>query len=154
MTKKKVGIFSLTCDEGCSIYMIEVFNNKLLGWLDKMEIKYFLSIKEKVEIKDFDICLVEGIVTTERDKADIEKIRANTKVLIAMGTCAMTAQPSGMRNNFNKSQLANIKERLEKFKFLPEAHALKDFVKVDDNIVGCPIDEKKFIEVFEKHLNA
>ena len=97
MQKKKVGIFSLTCDEGCSIYMIEIFNKKLLGWLEKMEIKYFLSIKERVEIKDFDICLVEGVVTTERDKTDIERIRANTKVLIAMGTCAMTAQPSGMR---------------------------------------------------------
>ncbi|MEI8361318.1 MAG: hypothetical protein WCG01_04270 [bacterium] len=154
MEKKKIGIFSLTCDEGCSIYMIEVFNNKLIGWLEKMEIKYFMSIKERVEIKDFDICLVEGIVTTERDKADIEKIRANTKILIAMGTCAMTAQPSGMRNNFNEAQFENIKERLVKFKFLPRAHAIKDIVKVDDNIVGCPIDEKKFIEVFEKHLNA
>ena len=154
MEKKKIGIFSLTCDEGCTIYMIEVFNKKLVGWLEKMEIKYFMSIKERVEIKDFDICLVEGIVTTERDKADIEKIRANTKVLIAMGTCAMTSQPSGMRNNFSDAQFDNIKERLLKFNFLPRALALKDVVKVDDNIVGCPIDENKFIEVFEKHLNA
>lgn len=154
MQKKKVGIFSLTCDEGCSIYMIEIFNKKLLGWLEKMEIKYFLSIKERVEIKDFDICLVEGIVTTERDKADIEKIRANTKVLIAMGTCAMTSQPSGMRNNFNDVQFANIKERLLKFKFLPRAHPLKDFVTVDAEIAGCPVDEQKFIEVFEKYLNV
>jgi coenzyme F420-reducing hydrogenase gamma subunit len=154
MQKKKVGIFSLTCDEGCSIYMIEVFNKKLLGWLEKMEIKYFLSIKERVEIKDFDICLVEGIVTTERDKADIEKIRANTKVLIAMGTCAMTSQPSGMRNNFNDTQFQNIKERLVKFKFLPRAYPLKDIVRVDDEIPGCPINEEKFIEVFEKYLDA
>lgn len=154
MQKKKVGFFSLTCDEGCSIYMIEVFNKKLLGWLEKMEIKYFLSIKERVEIKDFDICLVEGIVTTERDKADIEKIRANTKILIAMGTCAMTSQPSGMRNNFNDTQFQNIKERLLKFKFLPRALALKDVVRVDDSIPGCPINEEKFVEVFEKYLDA
>ncbi len=152
MQKKKVGFFSLTCDEGCSIYMIEIFNKKLVGWLDKMEIKYFLSIKERVEIKDFDICLVEGIVTTERDKADIEKIRANTKVLIAMGTCAMTSQPSGMRNNFNESQLENIKERLLKFKFLARAHPLKDFVHIDAEIPGCPINEEKFVEVFERYL--
>lgn len=153
MQKKKVGIFSLTCDEGCTIYMIEVFNQKLISWLEKMEIKYFLSIKERVEVKDFDICLVEGVVTTERDKADIERIRANTKVLIAMGTCAMTSQPSGMRNNFNDTQFANIKERLLKFKFLPRAYAIKDIVKVDDEIPGCPIIEEKFIEVFERHLN-
>lgn len=153
MQKKKIGIFSLTCDEGCTIYLIEIFNKKLVGWLEKMEIKYFMSIKERVEIKDFDICLVEGIVTTERDKNDIEKIRANTKYLIAMGTCAMTSQPSGMRNNFNEQQFANIKDRLVKFNFLPRAHALKDIVKVDAEIPGCPINEDKFIEVFEKYLN-
>lgn len=150
--KKKVGIFSLTCDEGCSIFMIEIFNQKLIGWLEKMELKYFLSIKDKVEIKDFDIVLVEGVVSTERDVEDIKKIRANTKILIAMGTCAMTALPSGQRNNFSDQQFASIKDRLVKFNCLPRVHALKDIVKVDDSIPGCPVIEEKFIEVFEKYL--
>lgn len=152
--KKKVGVFSLTCDEGCSIYMIEIFNKKLLEWLEKMELAYFLSMKDKVEIKDFDIVLVEGTVSTERDLEDIKKIRDNTKVLIALGTCAMTALPSGQRNNFNDAQFASIKDRLVKFNCLPRCHALKDIVKVDDEIPGCPIDEKKFVEVFEKYLSA
>jgi coenzyme F420-reducing hydrogenase gamma subunit len=151
-SKKRVGIFSLTCDEGCSILLTEIFNQKLIPWLKKMELVYFLSIKDKVEIKDLDIALVEGVVTSERDKEDIEKIRANTKILIAMGTCAMTALPSGQRNNFNISQLKEIEGHLEKYNFLPKALALKDAVKVDDSISGCPIDEKKFIEVFEKYL--
>ena len=150
--KKRVGIFSLTCDEGCSILLTEIFNQKLNPWLEKMELVYFLSIKDKVEIKDLDIALVEGVVTSEHDKEDIEKIRANTKILIAMGTCAITALPSGQRNNFNISQLKEIEAHLEKYKFLPKALALKDVVKVDDSISGCPIDEEKFVEVFEKHL--
>jgi len=150
--KKRVGIFSLTCDEGCSIFLTEIFNQKLISWLEKMELVYFLSIKDKVELKDLDIALVEGVVTSERDKEDIEKIRANTHVLIAMGTCAMTALPSGQRNNFNISQLKEIEEHLEKYNFLSKALALKDAVKVDDNIAGCPINEGKFIEVFEKYL--
>jgi coenzyme F420-reducing hydrogenase gamma subunit len=93
------------------------------------------------------------VVTSERDKEDIERIQANTKILIAMGTCAMTALPSGQRNNFNISQLKEIEGHLEKYNFLPKALALKDVVKVDDSISGCPIDENKFIEVFEKYLN-
>lgn len=150
--KKRVGIFSLTCCEGCSIYMIEIFNKKLIEWLEKMEIAYFLSIKDKVEIKDFDVVLVEGTVSTERDQLDILKIRANTKILIAMGTCAITALPSGQRNNFSEEKFDNIKDRLVKFNCLPRCYPLKDVVKVDAEIPGCPIDEQKFIEVFEKYL--
>ena len=123
--KKRVGIFSLTCDEGCSILLTEIFNQKLLPWLEKMELVYFLSIKDKTEIKDLDVALVEGVVTSERDKEDIEKIRANTKILIAMGTCAMTALPSGQRNNFNISQLKEIEAHLEKYNFLAESFGVE-----------------------------
>jgi len=150
--KKRVGIFSLTCDEGCSIYLIEIFNQKLLPWLEKMELVYFLSIKDKTEFDGLDIALVEGTISTERDKKDVEEIRKKSKILIAMGNCAMTALPSGQRNNFDAERTAEIQPDLDAFSFLPKCLALKDVVKVDDNIAGCPIDEKKFIETFEKYL--
>lgn len=150
--KKRVGVFSLTCDEGCSIYLTEIFNKKLLEWLEKVEWVYFLSIKDKTEIKDLDVALVEGVVTSQKDKDELEKIRANSKIVIAMGTCAVTTIPSGQRNRFNAKQLAEIKDHMEEYHFLPKALALKDVVKVDDQIMGCPIDEKKFVEVFEKYI--
>ena len=152
--KKRVGVFSLTCDEGCSIYLTEIFNKKLLDWLAKMELVNFLAIKDYKEVENLDVALVEGVVTSQKDKDFIEKIRANTRVLIAMGTCAITTVPSGQRNKFNENQLAEIKDHLEKYNFLPRALALKEAVKVDDEIMGCPIDEKKFIEVFERHLKS
>ncbi|PKL72377.1 hypothetical protein CVV26_01775 [Candidatus Kuenenbacteria bacterium HGW-Kuenenbacteria-1] len=150
--KKRVGIFSLTCDEGCSICLVEIFNQKLFSWLEKMDIVYFLSIKDKMEIENLDIALVEGVVTSEKDKEYLEKIRNNSKILIAMGNCAINIMPSGQRNNFNAEQLVEIKNHLKKYNFLPRALALKEAVKVDDEIFGCPIIEKKFIEVFEKYL--
>ncbi len=150
--KKKIGIFSFTCDEGCTIYLIEIFNKKLIKWLEKVEIKYFLSIKDKVEIKDFDIVFIEGTVSTKTEKKDLKKIRANTKILIALGSCAMTAMPSGQRNNFDKKQLAEIKKELKQYDYLPKCLALKEVVKVDDEVPGCPIIEDKFIEVFEKYI--
>jgi len=152
LNKKRVGIFSLTCDEGCSIYLTEIFNHKLVEWLEKIELVYFLSVKDKTEIANLDVALVEGVVTSERDKEDIEKIRNNSKILIAMGSCAITALPSGQRNTFSEEQKEDIREHLEKYKFLPKALALKEVVKVDDEIPGCPIDTNNFIAVFEKYL--
>jgi len=152
MAKKRVGVFSITCDEGCSIYLTEIFNKKLLPWLEKCEFVYFLSIKDHTDIKDLDIALIEGVVTSQSDKELLEKIRANAKTLIAMGTCAMTTLPSGQRNNFNLDQMSQIADHLLKYHFLPKALALKDVVRVDDNIPGCPIIPEKFVEVFEKYL--
>ncbi|MFH0891428.1 MAG: hypothetical protein V1867_01470 [Candidatus Falkowbacteria bacterium] len=150
--KKRVAIFSFTCDEGCSIYLIEIFNKKLVEWLAKMELAYFLSIKDKVEIKDFDISLVEGVISTAKDRKEVEKIRAASKILIAMGSCAATGQPSGQRNLFNVEQAAEIKTELEANDYLPKCLSIKEAVRVDDEVLGCPIDENKFIEVFEKYL--
>ncbi len=150
--KKRVGIFSLTCDEGCSIYLVEIFNKKLLEWLDKIELVYFLSIKDKVKITDLDVALVEGVVSSQKDKEELEKIRKNTKILIAMGSCAVTTQPSGQRNNFSPEKLVSIKKDLEKFDYLPKCLSLEEVVKVDDKVLGCPISEENFIKVFEKYL--
>lgn len=150
--KKRVGIFSLTCDEGCSIMLAEIFNKKLVSWLPKIELAYFLSIKNHADYEYLDIALVEGVVTSEKDKETIQKIRSKSKILIAMGSCAMTALPSGQRNTFTPDQMEEIKEHMEKYHFLPKALSLKEVVNVDDEIAGCPIEEEKFVEVFEKYL--
>jgi len=151
-SKKRVGVFSLTCDEGCSIFLTEIFNHKLIPWLEKIELVYFLSVKDKTDIANLDIALVEGVVTSEHDKAEIEKIRANTKILIAMGSCAITALPSGQRNTFTEEQKENIREHLAIYNFLPKALSLKEAVPVDDEIPGCPISEEMFVKIFEKYL--
>lgn len=150
--KKRVGIFSLTCDEGCSIYLIEIFNKYLLKWLTKMELCYFLSVKDNTEIKNIDIALVEGVINSKNELKRIKKIRKNCKILIAMGSCAITGQPSGQRNFFNAKQKGEIEYALSSFDFLPKALSIKEAIKIDDEILGCPIDENKFVEVFEKYL--
>jgi sulfhydrogenase subunit delta len=150
--KKRVGIFSFTCDEGCSIFLIEIFNKKLVGWLNKIELAYFLSVKDHTDTKDLDIAVVEGSITTEKDKKLIKKIRKNCKILIGMGNCTITGMPSCHRNSFNEKQLDDIKEHLENYKYLPKCLAVKEVVKLDNEVPGCPMDEKKFVEVFEKYI--
>lgn len=150
--KKKVGIFSFTCDEGCSIYLIEIFNKKLLEWLEKMELDYFLSIKDHKEMGKMDIAVVEGSIMTEKDLENIKKVRKNSKILIGMGNCTITGLPSCQRNFFDKKQLEEIKDDMKKFKFLPKCLSVKQAVKLDAEVPGCPMDERKFVEAFEKYI--
>lgn len=151
--KKRVGFFSFTCDEGCSIYVTEIFNNKLIEWLEKMELKYFLSVKEATPIGDYDIAIIEGVINSESELLELKKIRERSKILIVMGTCGMNGQPSAQRNLFNEDQHNNVEDEVRKNKLLEKVLLPKDVVKVDDEIAGCPVLEEKFVEVFEKYLN-
>jgi coenzyme F420-reducing hydrogenase gamma subunit len=57
-----------------------------------------------VDIKEFpravDVTLVEGSVSTDEDIEKIRKIRKHTKILIALGDCAVTGNVPAMRNPF------------------------------------------------------
>ena len=92
------------------------------------------------------------MISAEHEKKELEEIRNNTKILIAMGACAVSGQPSGQRNTFNQSQLEEIEDDLKRYDYLPKCLSLKEVVKVDDEVRGCPIDENKLIEVFEKYI--
>ena len=152
VNKKKVGIFSFTSDEGCTIYLTEIFNKKLLGWLEKIELVYFLSIKDHKEIEDYDIAIVEGVLSSERDMKEVKKIREHAKIMIGIGNCTITGMPSGHRNNFNAEQMEEIRDDLKKFDFLPKCIPVKEAVKLDEEIMGCPMDADKFVETFEKYI--
>lgn len=150
--KKRVALFSLTCDEGCSIALSEIFNEKLIPWLQKMEIVYFLALKKGGETRDLDIALIEGVIASPKEKAKVEDIRANAKVVIAIGMCAINGYPSGQRNTFNEEQKREVQADVERLKYLDRCLSVKEVIRVDDEVSGCPIDEKTFIHVFEKYL--
>ena len=50
-----------------------------------------------------DIALVEGAVASDEDEHKIRNIRKHTKMLIAMGDCAVTGNVPSMRNPFGRA---------------------------------------------------
>jgi sulfhydrogenase subunit delta len=100
-----------------------------------------------------DIAFVEGAITSLRQEEKLKKIREKTKILIAVGSCAVLGSPSNQRNFFNQRQIDEIKPILEKFKYKEKVLKIADIVKVDEEIPGCPMDEKIFLAIMEKYLN-
>ena len=150
--KPKVGFFSFTCCEGCAISLIEVLNTKFFEWKDKMQIDYFRALKKVKPIKPMDIAFVEGAISTPDEEKKLKKIRANAKKVVAVGSGAINGWPSDQRNKFKgKKQeaiLPIIKKLGQNEKILP----IKNFIKVDDEIPGCPVEEKLFIKKMEGYL--
>lgn len=151
MKKVRVGIFSFTCDEGCSIVFLEILNRKFFEWEDEMELRNCRVLRSKNEIKGLDIAFVEGAVSTFKEVKRLKEIRKNAK-LVAIGSCAISGAPSNLRNFLSKEKKEEIKPILKKFGHKAKVSSVSELVKVDDSVSGCPMEEEKFVEVMEKYL--
>jgi len=150
--KLKVGLFSFTSDEGCSMIFIELMNNHFSDWEKLLDFKYFKLLKSKNELKNLDVALVEGAISTFKEEEKLKEIRKNSKKLVAIGSCAVNGSPSNQRNFFNEYTKEEIKMILDNFGHRDKVSALNEIVKVDDFVPGCPMDEDKFLEVLNKYL--
>ena len=94
-----------------------------------------LKKKENDSIKD-DIVIVEGAISSYEQKKKIEEIRKRAKMVVAIGSCAITGFPS---NNRNFLRDAEVKEYISKFNQLDRVYSVKEIIKVDREIPGCPV---------------
>jgi len=152
MAKLKTGFFSFTCCEGCIVVFLEILNKKYEEYMEKMKIENFRQLKTNEKIKNLDIAFVEGAISTESEIKKLKEIRKNTKKLIALGSGACNGYPSNQRNKFDMEKKKKIKPLIEKFHQNKTIEPLNKFVKVDDNINGCPVDEKLLMEKIERYL--
>ena len=152
MKKLKVGLFSFTSDEGCSIVFIELMNDHLSDWEKNIDFKYFKLLKSKNELNNLDVAFVEGAISTFKEEKKLKEIRKKSKRLVAIGNCAIDGSPSNLRNFFSEDTKKEIKIILDRFGHRDKVSALNEIVKVDDNVPGCPMEENKFLEVLNKYL--
>ena len=139
--KKKpiVGIFGLTSDEGCEFPIIDQ-GKKLLELLEEIELGHFRLVEELPEAEHYDVALVEGSVLTEDNIKKLKWIRSNSKILVALGACAVIGGIPELKNYLDKDQaITKVYREIRGIDNL-EVKPLKEYVKVDFEIPGCPVD--------------
>ena len=86
MSKKLViGWFTFTCCEDSTILFVELMNENYFKWKEQIEFKHCKMLKSKNEMGQFDVAFVEGAISTDEDKKELEKIRGLSKYLVAIG---------------------------------------------------------------------
>ena len=150
--KSKIGFFSLTCCEGCELAVFELNRDflKALGFIEILESRI---LREKNPPQQMDIAFVEGAIVGKDDLEKVQKIRARSGFLVAMGACATIAGIPGLRNALPEKIKSALPERAIK-KPLASVHKLSDFVKVDFELQGCAINEKEFLKVLVQLHNG
>src|SRR5512139_2409661 len=86
--RPKVGIFGLT---GCAGDQLQILNceDHLLRLAERMEIvEWVMARSQNDHTCRLDVAFVEGVVATQRDLEALKEIRARSRILVAIGTCA------------------------------------------------------------------
>jgi coenzyme F420-reducing hydrogenase gamma subunit len=148
----KVGVYSFTCCEGCIVVMVEAFNKKFDDWSKKIDFVDFRALKPFKGVNNTDIAFCEGAISTRSEVKKLKEIRKKTKKLVAFGSGAVSSFPSDQRNKFGAKKMKEIKPFLKRFGQIDKVSPLKRFVKVDDQIDGCPVTEEDLIKKIEGWL--
>jgi sulfhydrogenase subunit delta len=148
--KLRIGWFTFTCCEDSTIMMIELLNEHFFEWRNLLDIRYAKIFKTKNVLDELDVAFVEGSISSEAQAEKLKKIRAVSKKLVAIGSCAVTGFPSAQRNLFDEKTRAEITPILEKFKYTDKVMKLNEVVKVDAEVPGCPMETDKFIKLLNQ----
>ena len=154
MKKPKAGIFGLT---GCAGDQLVILNceDEILDIVDALDIRDFL-LASSVNDSDceLDIALVEGAVLSERNEEQLRCIRARSRVLVAIGTCAVWGGIAAIDSDTDREQfLLGIYGSVGKELDATPARALHEVVEVDLNISGCPIEKEEFLSAISNLVN-
>jgi NAD-reducing hydrogenase small subunit len=148
MSKLKLATVWLDGCSGCHMSFLDM-DERLLELAELVDVVYSPIVDTKEYPDAVDIALVEGAVASVDDLKKIRKIRAHTKLLVAMGDCAVTGNVPSMRNPvgpeaiLKRAYIENTSAQAQiPCVVVPEllrvVRPIHEFVKVDVFLPGCP----------------
>lgn len=148
MAKTKIAIFDLTGCEGCQFHLLSL-NELLYDFFQDFEIVNWRLLSKK-ERGDFDVAFLEGAVTNKKQIKLLKEIRETSKIVIALGACAISGNVFAQLTPEKRKKLAS-KIYDKNYKLKAEFLApVEKFIKVDEKIPGCPPNIETFKRTFEK----
>lgn len=151
--KLAVGWFSFTCSEDSTILLTELLNTHFDKWKKLVEFRHFKALKTDNHLENLDVAFIEGAVSSEKQAAEVKKIRSSAKYVVAVGSCAVTGMPSASRNAFTPKEIdEKIKFYMSHFDYSQKVKSLAEVIKVDDEVEGCPMSIEMFSDVLGKYL--
>ena len=91
-TKPRLAVFKLASCDGCQLTLLDC-EDELLALAGQVTIAHFTEASSAVAPGPYDVSIVEGSITTQRDVERIHQIRDQSRVLIAIGACAISGGP-------------------------------------------------------------
>jgi NAD-reducing hydrogenase small subunit len=147
---KKLRFATLWFDgcSGCHMSILDM-DERLLDLVAVLEVVYSPLVDAKQFPENVDVTCVEGAISSPEDEALLRLVRQRTRLLVALGDCAVTGNIPAMRNVAGAASTLQA-VYVERPSLQPQVPAtdlprlndkalpLHQFVAVDLFIPGCP----------------
>ena len=100
-----------------------------------------------------DIAFVEGSISTGEDIQRINEIRKQSDYLVTIGACATAGGLQALRNFTDASEwVAGVYPSPEHIHVLQDSTPIKDHVRVDFELWGCPVNSRQVVALVKDRL--
>jgi NAD-reducing hydrogenase small subunit len=133
---------------GCHMSVLDI-DEAIIAIAKRVEVVYGPLVDAQEFPKAVDVVLIEGAISSQEDLEKIRLIRQRSKLVIALGDCAVTGNVPAMRNQIVPRKLLEriYVEGVQENPGIPTEgvpallrHAIPvhEVVKVDLHVPGCP----------------
>ncbi len=148
MSKIKLATVWLDGCSGCHMSLLDI-DESIIAVAKKADIVYGPLVDAQEFPEGVDVTLVEGAVSSQDDLKLLQTIRKRSRLIVALGDCAVTSNVPAMRNS------VPVKKLLQRIyvdgtqpgagvptdnvpALLRRAVPVHEVVKVDVHVPGCP----------------
>ena len=151
---KKIRLATVWLDgcSGCHMSLLDM-DEAILEVARRADVVYGPLVDAQEFPKAVDVTLIEGAVSSQDDLEKLRTVRQRTKLLVALGDCAVTGNVPSMRNQHPARKMLEriYVEGAQHNRGVPtegvpallrHAVPLQEVVKVDLHVPGCPPSAK------------
>ena len=156
--KLRIATCSLAGCFGCHMSFLDM-DETLVSLIEHIEFNRS-PLTDIKEVKDCDIGLIEGGLCNTENVAVLREFRAQCKIIVAVGACAINGGVPALRNHLDVQDCLNeafvegigvvdpqIPCDEELPKLLKQVIPLHEVVTVDYFLPGCPPPAEAFVEI-------
>ena len=152
--KPSVAVYKFSSCDGCQLTLLNM-EDELLDLAGAIDIAFFLEATRAEKPGPYDIAIVEGSITTPHEVERIKEVRSQCKTLIALGTCATAGGIQALRNFADADIYAKtVYAHPEYLHYLKTSKPMSEYVQVDFELSGCPVNKGQVVEVIVALLNG
>jgi len=164
MKKARVATLWLDGCSGCHMSLVDI-DEAILIVAQRADIVYGPLVDAQEFPPDVDVAIVECAVSSQDDLEKIKRVRERSRILVALGDCAVTSNVPSMRNRLPVKMLleriyiegADVQKGIPTDgvpTLLKQAIPLQDVVKVDVHVPGCPPSASSILFVLTELLDG